>query len=148
MSDESVNTTAAPAVAALAEPAAASSSSAAAAPAAAAPQKTPTGIQEQPRTRTVPIEHGPLSLKEAGVLVINQYGNAFNNIIYQLEPVLRDGSVVRFCLPGNNMELAQGVIRFGTDPFFDKDHNAAVPVVVYNLSYPRNPTNMMMRPPQ
>ena len=93
-----------------------------------------------PTTRQVPIEHGPLTLKDACVIVANKYNGMFNQLQYQLEPIVRDGGIVRFMTTGGQMELASGVLRTAPDVIYDDKHNAFLPLVVYNISYPRQPT--------
>jgi hypothetical protein len=97
----------------------------------------PTQLQSQ---RTVPIEHGPLTIREACSVVSQHYGGTFSKIQYNFEPIVRENSIVTFQVPGGGFDLAQGMIRSLGQPVFDKEHNMFLPMAVYNLMFPRIPT--------
>ena len=98
------------------------------------------GPSQIPQTRQVPVEHGPLTLKDACVVVAAKYNGMFTQMQYQLEPVVRDGSVVKFMAGGGQMELATAVLRTSPEIVYDDKQNAFLALLVYNISYPRQPT--------
>lgn len=101
-----------------------------------------TGVNtQQPQTR--PPELGPLTIREACILVAQTYRGVFSQLQYAVEPLVRDGSLIRFTSGG--IELAQAQLRTLPELVLDENKNMFLPLLVYNVMYPSNPTPVTLQ---
>ncbi len=66
-----------------------------------------------------------------------QYKDALAAVSLQYDPIIRDGSVIEYYLPGSSNLLAQGRIRIGNQIVTDQSGNAYLPVAISDINYPR-----------
>lgn len=88
---------------------------------------------EKPASR--PAEIGPNTLVSAIKVISAHYNGAINEVTYEMDHIVRDGSIIDFYLPGSRTRIAQGRIWVSPSVVFDKDHNGFLPIAVRDITY-------------
>lgn len=102
-------------------------------------EKTQQDVEPEKR---LPLEHGPLSIKDAATLISNRYNGVFKSIHFSAPPVVTDGCVCTFNAGG--VMVAQCKLRVGVDIVLDNNQNAFLQVFLYDVRYPKEPFNVQI----
>lgn len=81
---------------------------------------------------------GPLTMMEAANLVIKHFGGAITTLKYtSVDPIIRDGGIVKFTAVESGTVLAEGRWWVSPDIVNDNNKNLFLPVTVRDLRFYR-----------